>query len=249
MAGQQPEEQVRVPVARQGWRDLTFLHWAYDPDVVAALLPDGVVPDLWEGRAWVGMTPFVLHSFRLPFAPPLPGLSTFPETNLRTYVRGPDGRDGLWFLSLEAESLPTTIVARVGFGVPYRWARMEVRSDGGTVEYLSTRRSTPPVGHRIVVRPRPAGDWRPGAREHWLTGRWRAWTRVAGRLATVAVRHEPWPLQPADLVELDEGLVAAAGLPAPGGPPLVHFSAGVDDVRLGPPRPVRDGQAKPGGTA
>lgn len=249
MAGQHPEEQVPVPVVRQGWRDVAFLHWAYDPGVVAPLLPAGVVPDLWDGRAWVGLTPFVLHSFRFPFTPPVPRLSTFPETNLRTYVRGPDGRDGLWFLTLEADSLLTTIAARAGFGVPYRWARMEVRSQGGTVEYLSTRRSARAVHHRIVVRPRPPGDWGPGDHDHWLTGRWRAWTRLGGRLATVPVHHAPWPLRPADLVDLDEGLLAAAGLPPPEAPPLVHFSAGVGDVRLGPPCLLRRAQAKPGGTA
>ncbi|MFD0395098.1 DUF2071 domain-containing protein [Streptomyces nogalater] len=29
----------------------------------------------------------------------MPGLPTFAETNLRTYVRPPSGRDGLWFFS------------------------------------------------------------------------------------------------------------------------------------------------------
>jgi hypothetical protein len=34
------------------------------------------------------------------------------------------------------------------------------------------------------------------------------------------------------------GLLAAAGLPAPPGAPLVHFSPGVD-TRIGPPRLLR----------
>ena len=72
----------------------------------------------------------------------------------------------------------------------------------------------------------------------WLTGRWRAWTRVAGRFATVPAEHEPWPLVAAELVELEENVVTASGLPAPAERPVVHFSPGVS-VRLGFPQFAR----------
>ncbi|MGW2635704.1 hypothetical protein [Streptomyces sp. NPDC001348] len=41
----------------------------------------------------------------------------------------------------------------------------------------------------------------------------------------------------ATLDVLDETLTAAAGLPAPEAPPVVHFSEGVRHVRLGVSRP------------
>jgi uncharacterized protein YqjF (DUF2071 family) len=44
-------------------------------------------------------------------------------------------------------------------------------------------------------------------------------------------------LRAARLLSLDEDLVEAAGLPAPAGPPLVHWSPGVT-VRVGVPRRV-----------
>ena len=37
-----------------------------------------------------------------------------------TFVRGPDGRDGLWFFSLEADSLGTVVGASTAYGVPYQ---------------------------------------------------------------------------------------------------------------------------------
>jgi len=37
---------VDRPVVRQSWRQVTFLHWRIDPDVVQARLPDGLVVDL-----------------------------------------------------------------------------------------------------------------------------------------------------------------------------------------------------------
>ncbi len=76
------------------------LHWAYDPAQIRPLVPAELEVDTWDGLAWVSITPFRMVNFRLPGLPPVPGFSTFPESNVRTYVRGPDGRDGLWFLSL-----------------------------------------------------------------------------------------------------------------------------------------------------
>ena len=226
------------PVACQRWRLMSFLHWSYEPGQVSGLLDDGVELDTHDGRAWVGLTPFLMEDFRVACLPPLPGLSTFPETNVRTYVRGPGGTDGLWFLSLDADSLATVVGASVGYGVPYRWADMSV-DEAGAVGYRSRRRLDSSAGHRIAVRPvRPFGPDELSDLDHWLPGRWRAYTRIAGRLAVVPVEHQPWPLWRAELEELEESLLAAAGLPNPQGPPLVHYSPAVD-VRLGAPHPAR----------
>ena len=232
MAGRQPEEKVGLPVARQQWQALTFLHWAYDPDQVRRLVPPPLQVDTWDGRACVSLTPFLMADFRLGCLPAVKGVSTFPETNVRTYVRGPDGRDGLWFLSLEADSFPTVVGATAVYGVPYRWADMAVEL-GETVRYRSRRRFGSAAGHDITVRvERPCPE--PSDRDYWLTGRWRAWTRIAGRLATAAVHHQPWSLWEATLLNLEQSLLAAVGLPEPAGAPLVQYSPGVD-VRLGPP--------------
>ena len=214
---------------------MTFLHWPCDPDRLASFLPAGLEPDTWDGAAWISLTPFLMVDFRLPALPPVRRLSTFPETNLRTYVRGPDGRDGLWFLSLDADSLPTVLAASAVYGVPYRWAAMSVE-EAETIRYRSRRRLGRAAGHdiRIRVEDRCA---EPSELDHWLTGRWRAWTTVARRLATAPVEHQPWLLWEATAVQLDESLSSAVGLPAPDRPPLVHYSPGVD-VRLGVPRPV-----------
>ncbi len=70
-----------------------------------------------------------------------------------------------------------------------------------------------------------------------VCGRCRAYSTIAGRLTRVAVQHQPWPLWEAELVELQETLLAAAGLPEPAEEPLVQYSPGVD-VRLGVPVPL-----------
>ena len=72
----------------------------------------------------------------------------------------------------------------------------------------------------------------------WLTGRWRAFSRHVGRLFETPITHEPWPLRAATVVELEQTLTSAAGLPEVAGEPLVHYSDGVRDVRVGVSRIV-----------
>ncbi len=226
---------------------MTFFHWSYDPDQIRPFLPAGFDADLWQGKAWVSLTCFRMVDFRLGSLPPAGGFSTFPETNLRTYVRGPDGRDGIWFLTLEAASLPLVVAASNLYGVPYRWADMSVETtsdgEGEVIRYRSRRRpkrrggggALP--GHDIRVRPGPPCP-SPSEHDHWLTGRWRGYSTVAGRYVSASVHHEPWPLCEVTVVDFEESLTADVGLAPPESEPRVHYSPGVR-VRLGPPRPVR----------
>lgn len=228
------EQRVRLPALRAAWLTQTFVHWPYPVEAVQALLPEPLVVDEYEGAAWVGLTPFVMADVRLPGVPTaLPGLPAFPETNLRTYVRHPTGRDGLWFLSLEV-ACPLMLAAR-GVGVPYHPGSLDVTKRRETVAY-SGRRWAGRASYRLVVRPGGPAE-RPTERDVWLTSRWRAYTRRLGLLWETPVEHEPWPLADAAIEVLEETLTAAAGLPAPSGEPVVHFSEGVRHVRLGAARP------------
>ncbi|MEV5436495.1 DUF2071 domain-containing protein [Streptomyces sp. NPDC052682] len=227
------EHRVRLPALRAGWLRQTFVHWAYRPEEVQALLPGDLVVDTYQGAAWVGLTPFVMADVR-PGAVPaaVPGLPSFPETNLRTYVRHRDGRDGLWFLSLEV-GCPLMLAARA-IGAPYHQGTLRISAPGDTVSYSGSRRGGA-ASYRLVARP---GDPLVACeRDVWLTSRWRAYTRRLGLLWETPVEHEPWPLRQATLEVLQETLTGAAGLPAPASEPLAHFSDGVRHVRLGASRP------------
>jgi uncharacterized protein YqjF (DUF2071 family) len=166
-------------------------------------------------------------------------LRTFPETNLRTYVLGPDGRQGLWFLSIDVASAAMAAVTRALSGAPYHLADLSITGEGTHWCYAGTRRGGGPtyrlrvhIGHPLV----------PGARDIWLTSRWRAYTRHLGGLLVTPVHHEPWPLAEATVEELTQDLTDSVGLPPPEDAPVVHYSSGVRQVRLGvsrPPLPAR----------
>lgn len=59
-----------------------------------------------------------------------------------------------------------------------------------------------------------------GPLEHFLTARWWLHHSVRGVLLAVQLSHDRRPLHTADLLHLDDKLVAATGLPAPSKPPV-----------------------------
>ena len=216
------------------WRWLTYLHWSFDPDTVQALLPRGLRVDTIDGRAWVGLIPFQMQ-VAVPCLPPVPYLSTFPETNVRTYVVGPDGRPGVWFFSLDAARLPAVAVARGWFGLAYRWASMRIEGQGRKVRYASERRERPTASCQIEVEVGDRiGSDRMTALDHFLVSRWRLYSVWRRDLVLGRIEHAPWALHAAELVDLRQNMLEAAGLPPAAGEPLVRYSPGVD-VRIAPP--------------
>ncbi|MFC4592088.1 YqjF family protein [Sphaerisporangium corydalis] len=232
----EPPRATPRPLLTQSWLDSTFVHWAADPADVAPLLPAGVVPDTLGGVTYVGLVAFRMHRigwFRLPG---IPYLGSFPETNVRLYSVDGHGRRGVVFRSLDAARLVPVLVARAGFGLSYVWSRMAVRRDGDTLTYTSRRRWPGPRGAHSRLTVRVGGPIEaPTELEHFLTARWGMHNTTFGRPMYLPNTHPRWPLRRATLVECDEDLVAAAGLPAPSGEPAsVLYSPGVP-VRFGPP--------------
>ncbi|MEE6257449.1 YqjF family protein [Plantactinospora sonchi] len=230
-----PSPRISRPAMYHRWDRITFLHWRYPPEVIGSMLPAGLEVETFDGSAWVGLTPFLMREVRAPLVPALPWLSRFPETNVRTYVRDGRGRTGIWFLSLDAARLPAVLAARATYALPYYWSRMSVRVDGERVGYRCRRRWPGPAGVRCDVDVRlgpPLTEEERDPLAHFLTARYRLFTRIGGRLATAEVAHPDWPLQHVEPLRVDQDLLVGAGLPAPEGSPLAHASPGVP-VRVG----------------
>ncbi len=198
-------------VISQRWSKAVFVHWRVDPDQVAPLLPPGTTPDVHDGSAWVGLVPFVLSEFRFLPLPPVPFLGSFTEINVRTYAVDDAGRRGVVFRTLEAEHLAPVLAAQALFGLPYRWARAGVRTDGPRIEYRSRRHGGTQPGTRL--RATLGTDAVDTPLSRFLTARWGFHERHLGRTLWAANSHEPWPLVDATLDVLDDDLVADAGFP------------------------------------
>lgn len=228
-----PISRIAPPLAgpaiiAQRWSEATFLHWRVDADRVAPLLPPGTRPDVFDGSSWVGLIPFRLSHSSFFGGPAIPYLGTFPEINVRLYSVDELGRRGVVFVSLEASHLIPVLVAQVAFGLPYRWARMSMGSRGDLRAYRSHRLGRTAPRTHIISRVLP-DEVRDDPLADFLTARWGFHEAHLGRTWFGANEHEPWPLQRAELVHLDDGLLAAAGFPdlADRSPDSVLFSSGV----------------------
>ena len=210
----------------QSWEHLLFAHWPVAVEELRRVVPDEIPIDTYDGSAWLGVTPFRLTALRLRGLPHLPDLTSFLETNVRTYATI-GGRPGIYFLSLDAASALAVAAARRSYRLPYFHARMSARTVTDWVDYESTRVSSdgPPAQLRVRYRPTgEASEAQEGSLEHFLTERYCLYTLDdRGRVLRAEIHHPPWPLQPAE-AELELNTMGAPlGQPL-GGPPLVHFA-------------------------
>jgi len=219
---------------RMIWHDLLFAHWPLLPEALQPLLPPGLKLDTLDGQAWLGIVPFRMTGIRHRWLPPVPGLSAFPELNVRTYVTA-NGKPGVWFFTLDATNRPAIAGARKLFHLQYRHARITcTTSADGWIDYTSRRRerSFPPA--EFVARYRPRESQQIIATDlltNWLTARYCLYSADRqGQVWRGEIDHAPWQLAAAEAEIETNSLVTGLGLELPPTEPLLHFSRRLDAV-------------------
>ncbi len=201
-------------------------------------MPSHLDIDLFEGTAYIGLVPFTMTGVRPVGVPPIWGVSSFHETNVRTYVHH-EGRDpGVWFFSLDAANRLAVYLARTLYHLPYYHARMFLEREASDspevarpIVYAGVRRRPDPLPASYLIRAIPAGPVlpaQPGTLEHFLVERYVLYAVAHDRLYQGQVHHLPYPLQSATILSLNENLLAATGIPRPNTAPLAHFASGVN---------------------
>jgi uncharacterized protein YqjF (DUF2071 family) len=219
----------------QKWHHVLFAHWPVSQEALRVVTPAALEIDTFEGRAWVGITAFWLSGARPRGLPPLPGISAFPEINVRTYVRL-GKKPGVWFLSLDAGGWIAVAVARRLYHLPYFHARMKMRVRGNEIEYESFRRDrmAPPAEFRARYHPvGPVFHAQAGTLEHFLTERYCLYAAGDRQLFRADIAHRPWPLQQAEAKIGVNTMAAAHELALPDAQPHLLYAKRVD-VRVWP---------------
>ena len=212
----------------QEWRFLTFMHWRVDIEKLRPHVPEGLEIDTFEGYAYIGLVPFMMKHVRPSWFVSTPGISNFPEFNIRTYVKK-DGIAGVFFLTLEAKSLVTCNFAPRTYGLPYRYAKGSVKKSGNIWGWRSSRNkgqfklagTTEVIGEQMQAQP--------GSLEEFLFERYSLYTSHRGSLRRGYTHHNKWKFQQAK-VELTENSLTESfnlGIEQPLTPELVHYSDGV----------------------
>jgi uncharacterized protein YqjF (DUF2071 family) len=213
-----------------------FMHWPVPVALLRPLIPARLEVDTYEGMAWIGVVPFLMRHVRARNLPEMPATTTFPELNVRTYVREGD-RSGVWFFSLDADHWPAVIFARQVFRLPYHKAAMRIDRQGERVIYSSIRR------HPGMAAGEFRGEYGPtsavrlaavGSLEYFLTERYYLYAADrAGRVYRAAVQHLPWPLQDAEAEIAVNSVASSLGLELADTPPLLHYAGQVDVLTWG----------------
>jgi uncharacterized protein YqjF (DUF2071 family) len=211
----------------QTWEQLLFAHWSVPPEQLSVRA--GLKLDTFEGSAWLGVTPFRLTGLRLRGTLPVPGISSFLELNVRTYVTA-GGKPGIWFFSLDASSRLAVEAARRAYRLPYHEARISAEERGELVDYRCARRGSerPYVfegRYRLTGAPAPP---KPGTLVHFLTERYCLYAEHEGELYRAEIHHPPWPLAPAE-AEIQLNTMPPDGISLRG-EPLLHLSERQDVV-------------------
>jgi uncharacterized protein YqjF (DUF2071 family) len=209
-------------IMAQQWNDLLFMHWPVPAARMRGLVPDALELDVFDGSAWVSVTPFHLDNLRPRWLPPMPWVSSFPEVNVRTYVTR-RGKAGVYFFSLDAGNRLAVAGARATYHLPYFHALMTVtRAPTGKVQYHSHRTQPGARPAELSVEYQPAGAvYRSaaGSLDHFLTERYSLYALDSARHVYRAdIAHVPWPLQPADVEIRTNTMTSAAGIEVFGSP-------------------------------
>ena len=219
-------------VMTQRWNDLLFAHWPIPVSSVAPLIPDGLNVDTFHGSAWVGVVPFWMDRIKVRGVPLIPFARSFPELNLRTYVRDQQtGMPGVYFLSLDASNLLAVAFARTIYSLPYHWAEMSLKQRSEREFSFYSRRHT--TGKPVYFKARYRGlgptrklvESRSGTLEYFLTERYCLFTRNrAGQPMRASIHHVPWPLEEAEAEIERNDLASAVGIQLPDTEPVLHYS-------------------------
>jgi uncharacterized protein YqjF (DUF2071 family) len=230
------------PLGYQVWDKLLFMHWAVPEEVLRPLIPDRLGIDTFDGRAWIGVTPFSMPGMRLALLPSVPIEPSTLELNVRTYVHF-GGLPGVWFFSLDASNVMAVIGARVGFALPYFHARMEMEDRGRDIRFESRRFHPGAKPARFAAhwtRGDALPDAEPGSLDFFLIERYCLYALRSGGLYRARIHHTPWPLQQVDLRSFSSTMIESHGLPTPEGDPLLHGQSAALEVGIWPLKKVAD---------
>jgi uncharacterized protein len=222
----------RRHVMYMNWLDLLFAHWPVSVSALRAHIPKGLEIDTFEGQAWIGLVPFRMTNVRPRYCPRIPGVSAFVELNVRSYVTV-NGKPGVWFFSLDAESYLAVRGARFAFHLPYFDAKMSLEEKpDGTIHYRSHRTHKNAAPAELEAWYKPIGEpyfSKSGTLEHWLTERYCLYTAdKKGALFCADIHHAPWSLQKAEAEINVNTMCEAAGVSLPDEKPLLHFARKIE---------------------
>ena len=213
-------------LAYQSWRNIIFLHWAFDPSSILPLIPThpGICLDTYEDKAWVSLLAFEVSGARLKGLPAIPGLSSFNELQLRTYIK--DGnRPATISLNVSVDHSLIYLLYKA-MGIPAGKDRLAHNCQNGVYNLHAHLKNRSLVDIKWEL---PEADHIATPLESWLTERYCSCRSSGGQLYRHPVCHFPLSIKPLAILpetvycRLDNGTILSKNNIL-----LSHYSSGTD---------------------
>jgi uncharacterized protein YqjF (DUF2071 family) len=217
----------------QSWHNLLFAHWRVEASELRRLVPPIFELDLFNEEAWLGIVPFYMTNVGPRGIPSLPWLSSFPELNVRTYVRVAN-RPGVYFFSLDAGRRLAVETARRLLNLPYFLAAMSVDGSRDAVVYHSARTQSPAEFKATYGPTDPPFTAAEGSLEYFLAERYCLYHQTRRGPYRLEIHHPPWSLQVAQAAIATNTMAAVNGIAISGPPALLHFVRRQDVIAWAP---------------
>lgn len=205
-------------IIQQKWSDLIFISYEVDKDLLRGALPPQLEPDLYEGKAYVSIVPFVMSDIRFFFSPVLP-FSKLYELNLRTYVRY-KGKKGIFFFTLDSNHRLGNFIARNFFHLPYRYSKLNFHKENHSLNFYAL--------DSIDLQVKTTTDSLDCRLSKWLTERYSLFTVSGKKVFRGDVTHEPWDLNKCEIIKFSDNFSDEFGFPTKNKELHLAYSPGLD---------------------
>ena len=181
-------------IIQQKWSDVLFVSFEIDVDLLRSELTKELEVDIFNGKAYLSIVPFVMSDIRFFFTPPLP-FSKLIELNLRTYVRYKN-KPGIYFFTLDSDHRLGNFLAQKIFNLPYRYAVLDVNIDSNVYDVQSKNS----LSLKVSIKDKKIKtDF-----SNWISERYCLYNVVDGKVFRGDVLHPTWNLKEAEVINIDD---------------------------------------------
>ncbi len=177
----------------QEWNDVLFLHYNVNKRALMRYVPKSLELDNFDGNYWVSIVAFDMKNIRPRQLPAVPLVSDFREVNIRTYVRR-GGKQGVYFLKINADNALSCLIAKTISGLPYRHAKMNRSKNSFYVKSQSSSLSIDYTVKNTILNTT--------ALDRWLTERYALFMKENNRTFRFDIHHEPWKLKHLEFIQI-----------------------------------------------
>ncbi|MFJ7731475.1 YqjF family protein [Lysinibacillus sp. NPDC097231] len=210
-------------IMTQIWQDVLFLHWPVSPNELEPHIPQEFKLDLYESNAWLSVVLFKVKGQRMRYLPPFPGIDSYLQLNVRTYVTY-NGMKGIYFFNLDVTNRFIVQLATKA-SLSYRHSKIALKQRDNIFSFTSLYHGLRSIDERLRVSYQPiSSEIISSTFEKWIVERYHSWSKSKKGILRIDINHMPWQLQPVHINIKSNTLAPFVKETIQGIQPIAHYS-------------------------